>query len=149
MTQLHDSVLEVVPNLRRYALLTSDAPAEAHDDILIALDHVTRERSALDRARINIFATYQAVSSSLELMRGERPAERLRHAKSDRVAEAVLGLPRSERQALVLMSMENFTDEEAAYILDCPPSDVAQRHHVARETVKSALKPEFTVFELD
>ena len=148
MTQLHDYVLEVVPNLRRYAMLTSDAPDEAHDDILIALDHLTRDNAAPDHARINMFATYQAVSSSLELMRGERPAVRLAHARVDKVAKAVLDLPRSERQALVLMSMENFTDEEAAYILDCPSADVAQRHHTARETVRSVLKPEFSEFDV-
>ena len=66
---------------------------------------------------------------------------RVYHKRLDRLAGAVLDLPLPERQALILMTMENFSEEEAGYILDCLPHDVVRNHDRARRSIGTALKP--------
>jgi RNA polymerase sigma-70 factor (ECF subfamily) len=55
------------------------------------------------------------------------------------VRRAVLSLPETDREALVLRYFEGFSEAEAAAILGCPPGTVKSRLHHAVQALKERL----------
>jgi RNA polymerase sigma-70 factor, ECF subfamily len=60
-------------------------------------------------------------------------------AAGEWVRRAVLGLPASEREALFLVVVEGFSQQEAGRLLDCSPNAVALRLHRARSRLRVDL----------
>ena len=142
MAALHDNVLKSLTHLRRYALLTSDSRQTADENVRIAMQYLFREKTSAQEAKLAMFATYQAVRSSLTLLGdGNQAKPNSDRPAGDKFADMILNLPLADRQALILVDMEDFTESEAAYILDCGPADVAEHRLHAKAAVASALEP--------
>lgn len=65
-------------------------------------------------------------------------------AATEWVRRAVLGLPASEREALFLVVVEGFSQQEAGRLLGCSPNAVALRLHRARSRLRLDLAGEVT-----
>ena len=65
-------------------------------------------------------------------------------AATEWVRRAVLRLPESEREALLLVVVEGFSQVEAGRLLDCSPNAIALRLHRARTRLRIELVDETT-----
>lgn len=142
---------ELAPHLaflRRYAraLTGSQTSGDAH--VRAALEAAIGDRSALDRsvsshvALYKLFHTVWASSSATldapdteEQQKGEGAEARLRRLS-----------PKS-RQALLLTSMEGFTNAEAAFILSVSETEVASLVKEAGNEIDAVLKTDVFIIE--
>lgn len=70
------------------------------------------------------------------------PPESLLHGElSQKIADAVAGLPENQRSAILLCRQEDLSYEEIAKILGCSLSATKSLIHRGRETLKEILKP--------
>ena len=70
------------------------------------------------------------------------PPETLLHGElSQKIADAVAGLPENQRSAILLCRQEDLSYEEIAKILGCSLSATKSLIHRGRETLKEILKP--------
>jgi RNA polymerase sigma-70 factor (ECF subfamily) len=70
------------------------------------------------------------------------PPDKLLHRElSEKIAEAVAGLPENQRSAILLCRQEDLSYEEMAKILGCSLSATKSLIHRGRETLKELLKP--------
>jgi RNA polymerase sigma-70 factor (ECF subfamily) len=70
------------------------------------------------------------------------PLETLLHGElSQKIADAVAGLPENQRSAILLCRQEDLSYEEIAKILGCSLSATKSLIHRGRETLKEILKP--------
>lgn len=136
-----------LPFLRRYAraLTGSQTSGDAH--VRASLEAAIADRSVLDTSlapRVALYRLFHAVWSSagatLEAANdegngGSGPEERLRK------------LPPVSRQALLLTTMENFSDEEAAQILGVGTDEIESLNEQARKEIDAVLKTNVFIIE--
>ncbi len=115
-----------LPYLRRFARVLSGSQQSGDAYVIATLEAIVADSGLLDRelpARIALYRVFLRMWASAN---GDRdraaPAD---HARS--AVEMNIGaLTPRPRQAFLLHTVEGFTLEEAAQILDCPPSAAAQ-----------------------
>lgn len=155
MSQLMDEIEECVPALRRYArALTHDAD-RADDLVQDSLERAIRKRglwrpsgsvrSWMFRILLNVYRNdlrrlrRSLAPVSLEAMPGSDPAgpdvQQGRLALAE-TARAMQALPLEQREALLLIAVEEMSYAEAAAVLSIPVGTLMSRLARARATLR-------------
>lgn len=116
MPSLSEVVLAYLPYLRRYARALTGSQAAGDARVRRCLEGMLADPQRLDRdadLRVEVFAAFHRECARLDA--APRPAG---HLQGDLVAASLSALPPLERQALLLVSLEEFTLDQAARILD-------------------------------
>jgi RNA polymerase sigma-70 factor (ECF subfamily) len=149
-------IVEQIPHLRRYARALLGDPTAADDLVQDCLErawsraHLWRRgniRSWLFTIMHNVNVNRQRrnrrapIMTSIDLPGGDAP---VRPHQEDRLSISALGaavaaLPSDQREALLLVGLEEFSYAEAARILNIPIGTVMSRLHRGRERLRQVL----------
>ena len=115
-----------LPYLRRYARALTGSQSNGDAFVRTALETIVDAPEAFPRdvdARLGLYRVFHKIWSTAHIETGptEETASALERVAQDRLA-AITPL---SRQALLLTAMEGFTNEDAAYLIEASPSDVA------------------------
>jgi CheY-like chemotaxis protein len=138
-------IIDLLPSLRRYAHALVGAPARADGLVELCLERLLAEQAHLSgRAlRLTLFALFDLIHDET-LRAGVAEAE---VAPSDRLEHSLSDLPLEERKALLLVTVERFSQSEAAAILRSSTAVIARRALAARERMRRALSRRVLVIE--
>jgi CheY-like chemotaxis protein/DNA-directed RNA polymerase specialized sigma24 family protein len=115
-----------LPFLRRYARALTGSQVHGDNFVRATLETIVAQPEEFPRdvdARLGLYRTFHAIWSSANIDEGEEPsmaidgAEGIAHARLARVTPL-------SRQALLLTSLEGFSNDDAAYLIDATPDDV-------------------------
>ena len=115
-----------LPFLRRYARALTGSQVHGDNFVRATLETIVAQPEEFPRdidARLGLYRTFHAIWSSANIDEGEEPtmaidgAEGIAHARLARVTPL-------SRQALLLTSLEGFSNEDTAYLIDATPDDV-------------------------
>lgn len=155
MSQLLDEIEQCVPALRRYARALTHDPDRADDLVQDSLERAIRKRglwrpsgsvrSWMFRILLNVYRNdirrlrRSLAPLSLEALPGSDPAGpdvqpgRLALAETARAMQA---LPDEQREALLLVAVEEMSYAEAAAVLSIPVGTLMSRLARARATLR-------------
>jgi len=126
---MSQAVAQHVPYLRRYARALTGTQASGDSYVAAALEALVKEPTLLDAAaqpRVALYRIFSRIWNSVEV--NER-ADRIIDLKpADRHLGQITAMP---RQAFLLVSVEGFSEEDAAAILDI---DRRQLQHLIEES---------------
>ncbi len=115
-----------LPYLRRYARALTGSQSHGDAFVRAALEAIVSAPADFPRdvdARLGLYKTFHAIWSTANVDVAPEPADA---AAFERVAQDRLAaITPLSRQALLLTAMEGFTNEDAAYLIDATPGDVA------------------------
>ena len=115
-----------LPFLRRYARALTGSQVHGDNFVRATLETIVAQPDEFPRdidPRLGLYRTFHAIWSSANIDEGEEPnmsidgAERIAHARLARVTPL-------SRQALLLTSLEGFSNEDTGYLIDATPDDV-------------------------
>jgi len=113
-----------LPFLRRYARALTGSQAHGDAYVRATLEAIVDAPDQFPKTvdpRLGLYRTFQAIWSSANV--GDAPAEPAPEEESIAQARLAQVTPLS-RQALLLTSMEGFSSEDAAYLIDCEVGEV-------------------------
>jgi CheY-like chemotaxis protein/DNA-directed RNA polymerase specialized sigma24 family protein len=115
-----------LPFLRRYARALTGSQVHGDNFVRATLETIVAQPDEFPRdvdPRLGLYRTFHAIWSSANIDEGEEPttaidgAESIAHARLSRVTPL-------SRQALLLTSLEGFSNDDAAFLIDASPDDV-------------------------
>ncbi len=115
-----------LPFLRRYARALTGSQVHGDNFVRATLETIVAQPDEFPRdvdPRLGLYRTFHAIWSSANIDEGEEPttaidgAESIAHARLSRVTPL-------SRQALLLTSLEGFSNEDAAFLIQASPEDV-------------------------
>ena len=115
-----------LPFLRRYARALTGSQVHGDNFVRATLETIVAQPDEFPRdvdPRLGLYRTFHAIWSSANIDEGEEPttaidgAESIAHARLSRVTPL-------SRQALLLTSLEGFSNEDAAFLIEASPEDV-------------------------
>jgi CheY-like chemotaxis protein len=115
-----------LPFLRRYARALTGSQVHGDNFVRATLETIVAQPDEFPRdvdPRLGLYRTFHAIWSSANIDEGEEPtmaidgAEGIANARLSRVTPL-------SRQALLLTSLEGFSNDDAAYLIDATPDDV-------------------------
>ncbi len=115
-----------LPFLRRYARALTGSQVHGDNFVRATLETIVAQPDEFPRdidPRLGLYRTFHAIWSSANIDEGEEPtmaidgAEGIAHARLARVTPL-------SRQALLLTSLEGFSNEDTSYLIDATPDDV-------------------------
>ncbi len=115
-----------LPFLRRYSRALTGSQVHGDNFVRATLETIVAQPSEFPRdvdPRLGLYRTFHAIWSSANIEEGEEPtseidgAEGIAHARLARVTPL-------SRQALLLTSLEGFSNEDTAFLIDATPDDV-------------------------
>ena len=135
MADASREIIRHLPYLRRYARAITGSQAHGDQYIRVALEAIVAEPERLDgdgNLKVRLFKLFHEVWSIIDVG--------IRGARKDRGGVAIeahlAALPPRERQALLLVSLEQFTLEQAAEILAESREEVSVLVGRARDDLK-------------
>jgi len=148
MTDLADRMLALLPHLRRHARLLSGSQDVGDEYVRLCLEAVLEEPAQIEgedlrNALFRVFHTiWTAVNVKLD------PESPYSHADlTSRLAHGLLELAPVDRRALLLTSLEGFTLEETAEILNIDLPVLDESLHRARERLSHWTAAETLIIE--
>jgi CheY-like chemotaxis protein len=134
----HAKVAAELPFLRRYARMLTGTQTVGDATVRQTLEAMIESPEELDEsssARLDLYRIFHRCWSESSLRPMDRPG-------------ALIGtLPRLARKALLLTTIEGFSDAEAAYILGSTERDVADAVAGARDAIKAMLSADVLIIE--
>ena len=115
-----------LPFLRRYGRALTGSQVHGDNFVRATLETIVAQPDEFPRnvdPRLGLYRTFHAIWSSANIDEGEEPtmaidgAEGIAHARLARVTPL-------SRQALLLTSLEGFSNEDTGYLIDASPDDV-------------------------
>jgi len=115
-----------LPFLRRYSRALTGSQVHGDNFVRATLETIVAQPDEFPREvdpRLGLYRTFHAIWSSANIEEGEEPtaeidgAEGIAHARLSRVTPL-------SRQALLLTSLEGFSNEDTAFLIDATPDDV-------------------------
>ena len=122
------AVLEYLPFMRRYARALSGRQSSGDAYVAAALEAILADRAAFDAAgspRVSLYKVLTKIWNSIDLNDASEP-----HDAQLPVERRLAQIERLPRQAFLLVSLEGFSEAEAAEILD---TDVAALRDLVKE----------------
>ncbi|MGI4878565.1 MAG: response regulator [Janthinobacterium lividum] len=115
-----------LPYLRRYARALTGSQSNGDAFVRAALEAIVSAPADFPRdvdARLGLYKTFHAIwsTANVDVAPEVADAQSFERVAQDRLA-AITPL---SRQALLLTAMEGFTNEDAAYLIDGSPADIA------------------------
>src|SRR6188768_1033591 len=123
---LGDELKPHLPFLRRYARALTGSQAHGDNFVRATLETIVASPESFPRQvdpRLGLYRTFHAIWSSANIEEGDEPNgsidghEGIAHARLSRITPL-------SRQALLLTSLEGFSNEDVAYLIDASPEDV-------------------------
>ena len=115
-----------LPFLRRYARALTGSQAHGDNFVRATLETIVASPENFPRdvdPRLGLYRTFHAIWSTANVEEGEEPGQNPVGAEG--IAQARLSrITPLSRQALLLTSLEGFSNEDVAYLIDATPSDV-------------------------
>lgn len=154
MADFRTQIIEELPHLRRYARALLCGDADAADDLVQSCVEraLSRHRLWRRRGRLrswlftimhNIFINEATTTARRKALLAEHPPQdpvttpdHHMRLEAQEVMEAISRLPEDFRAALCLVTLEDFSYDEAAKILGIPKGTLMSRLHRARERLK-------------
>ena len=147
------ALIDLLPDLRRYALALTGERARADDLVEQCLEQVLANQAALNDAQVRLvtFALFDRLYEAERLNReepeiGAGPAADLRDGGFH---DALRRLPVEERKALLLSRMARFSRTQVAAILRTSAPVAAARAWAARDRLRRALARRVLVIETE
>ncbi len=157
MKKFETKLIEYIPNLRRYAAaLTSNSACYADDLVQDTLERALKKhtlwmrntnlRAWLFTIMHNLFIN-QVNKSSSYVFEDIQEHESIESAIDDpaqdyfaaQLKKHMQSLPIQQKEVMLLVSLEGFSYEEVAKILDIPMGTVMSRLHRSREKLRQIL----------
>jgi CheY-like chemotaxis protein len=114
-----------LPFLRRYARALTGSQAHGDAFVRATLETIVAKPDEFPRdvdPRLGLYRTFHAIWSTANVEEGEEPSD-VRSVEG--IAQARLSrITPLSRQALLLTSLEGFSSEDTAYLIDASPEDV-------------------------
>jgi CheY-like chemotaxis protein len=138
-----------LPFLRRYARALTGSQAHGDAFVRAALEAIVAQPDEFPRdvdPRLGLYKTFHAIWSTANVEEGEEPskspvgAEAIAHARLSRITPL-------SRQALLLTSLEGFSSEETAYLIDVSPADVDSLVAEALEEIERQTLADVLIIE--
>ena len=115
-----------LPYLRRYARALTGTQAHGDSFVRAALEAIVTAPESFPQGvdpRLGLYKVFNSIWASSNIEVDEDPGE---GSDAERIARTRLSaITPLSRQALLLTAMEGFTDEDAGYLIDASPSNVA------------------------
>ncbi|MGB7405256.1 MAG: response regulator [Pacificimonas sp.] len=137
-----------LPYLRRYARALTGAQAAGDSYVRAALEAIVSAPGSFPKdvdARMGLYRTFHAIWSSASVdvadNRGDGSEfEKITHQRLSAITPL-------SRQALLLTAMEGFSNEDAAYLIDRTPEEVAQLVSEAMTEIERQTKTRVLIIE--
>lgn len=157
MKKFEAELLEQIPSLRRYSKALTNNTCTADDLVQDVLERALRKKHLWHRGRHlrpwlfaimhNVFVNEikrQSKRATLQLVEDSDlystcNAESLWEKKQ--LQQAIRQLPEDQRQVFLMVSLEEFTYEEVANIMDTPIGTVMSRLSRARHRLRELMQP--------
>ena len=143
---LADQIAAQLPFLRRYARALTGSQGSGDAYVRATLEAALADPALLEqigRGRVSLYAAFNRIWSSSHVD-AEAPSQ-AEDGMHEQVAQLRLShITPAHRQALLLTTLEDFTSEEAAEILDIPVGEVSELvaqaiHEIDNETTTDVL----------
>lgn len=134
-----------LPYLRRFARILSGTQASGDAYVVATLESIVADPEAFDRGiepRLALYRRFLGIWAPVNDRAGD--VGRIALLGADRAIEAITPRP---RQAFLLASVEGFSNEEVAEILDCTPQEVAGLLEVAGREIAEQIATEVLIIE--
>jgi DNA-directed RNA polymerase specialized sigma24 family protein/CheY-like chemotaxis protein len=135
MAEASREIVKQLPYLRRYARAITGSQTRGDQYIRVALEAIVQEPDRIDadgNVKLQLFRLFHEVWTMVD-----SGIQRAAAGAGGHAIEAQLeALPPRERQALLLVSLERFSIEQAAGILDVSGDEVRRLIDQAREDLK-------------
>jgi DNA-directed RNA polymerase specialized sigma24 family protein/CheY-like chemotaxis protein len=146
MAEASREIIKQLPYLRRYARAITGSQARGDQYIRVALEAIVQEPERIDPAtnvKLQLFRLFHEVWRIVD-----KGLKRAGGEASGHAIEAQLeALPPLERQALLLVSLERFSVEQAAEILHQSTDEVRRLVDQAREDLKRQASTTVLIIE--
>lgn len=141
-----DVIASYLPYLRRYARALTGRQSSGDAHVRACLEALVADPAVMPddpNPRIALFKLFHELwESTGRRLDGDEPPD-----SSETLAERIQALGSEQRQALLLMSMEEFTAEETARIMNRTPSEVQKLFQNAMDSMASAVPADVLVIE--
>ena len=141
-------LLSTLPFLRRYARALTGSQAHGDQWVRACLEKILQhpELSAVSSSKADIFALFHRVQPPF-ILRGEHERSRDATAPLDRLKVRLQDIPDRQRNVMLLIVLEGFTERETASILDMTEEDVGLALSEARQELKRTASIRVLVIE--
>ena len=117
-----------LPFLRRYGRALTGSQAHGDAFVRATLEAIVASPEEFPRdvdPRLGLYRTFHAIWSTANIEPGEEPSGNTGFGGAEGIAQARLSrITPMSRQALLLTSLEGFSTEDAAYLIQVSPEDV-------------------------
>ena len=138
-----------LPFLRRYGRALTGSQVHGDNFVRATLETIVAQPDEFPRdvdPRLGLYRTFHAIWSSANIDEGEEPtmaidgAEGIAHARLARITPL-------SRQALLLTSLEGFSNEDTGYLIDATPGDVESLVSEALAEIERQTHAEVLIIE--
>ncbi|MFN3172742.1 MAG: response regulator [Hyphomicrobiales bacterium] len=147
MSTMSETILPHLPFLRRYARALTGSQKSGDAYVRACLEGLIADRSLFDKAlapRVALYKVFHALWSSSN----SEPASGTDASLFERTAQERLERMAPEnRQALLLKSLEQFSEDHVAMIMDRSPMDVALLVERAISEITESVKADVLIIE--
>lgn len=147
MSNRAESLLPLVPYLRRYASMLTGSRELGDQQLALCLELVVAEPERLrgDDLLVELFQAFHVVSSAIDSI--DHQWASLTGGYRERLKSALGLLPLAQRRALLLVVVEDFTVEQAAQILGLKGDAVRQELSQARAALEQLIGHSVLIIE--
>jgi DNA-directed RNA polymerase specialized sigma24 family protein/CheY-like chemotaxis protein len=148
MDRTEDAIIQYIPYLRRHARLLTGSQVIGDEFVRLCLELVVAEPEWLagDNLRVQLFRAFHAAWTKVQETIAESSA--LSEVElTERVRQGLATLPGTERRTIALVAVEDFTYEEAAWILGMTVDEVRRSVSKARSALLSKVSVPVLIIE--
>jgi CheY-like chemotaxis protein/DNA-directed RNA polymerase specialized sigma24 family protein len=146
MADLADILLENLPYLRRYARALTGSQSRGDEYVRVCVEAILEEPDRIDPddSRVQIYRAFHQVWT---MLRGADDPLATDANAQGRMRLGLASLAPIERQALLLVAMEEFSFEDAAYILGLTEDEVRRYYEAARAEIQEQASVPVLIIE--
>lgn len=151
MSDVRDGIVSNLPFLRRYARMLTGSQQRGDEYVRVCLEAIVAEPDSFEVTtdiHLELFARFHAIWTVVDAAVPEdagRPGQDL----EGRIRQTLGDLPSTERQALLLVSVEGFTTEQAGHILGLGEAEVRELIRKARLDISRQTTARILIIEDD
>ncbi len=151
MLDLSHEITRHLPFLRRYARALTGSQERGDRYVRACLETLLQEPERIERgreARLELYRVFHEVWAVVQSVVPEWDDGReLHRSDTDRLKRGLAALATTERQVLLLVSLEGFSYEEAAEILGLEPDQIRELLHRAQEEMQRQTAASVLIIE--
>ena len=145
---LGDELAPHLPFLRRYARALTGSQSHGDNFVRTTLEAIVENPDDFPNdvdPRLGLYRTFHAIWSTAHI---EDDSDVGNHSEAENIAQARLSrITPLSRQALLLTSLEGFSNEDTAYLIDVPEADVENLVSEAMNEIERQTRAEVLIIE--